>query len=911
MSDQNTPDILKSFKAAIEDEIAATRDSQREYSVFRGKRFAQGGERNLYRFSSKKPLVAKDDSECVLNIRGRKVKGHFVSAVQHVVTLSVGEDLGDSIPTAKLSVDETQLLKGLLAALDELAIAGNESAWNKALADRSLGLGHNKVPSPLPLGEMPSGLTPDQRNAIDTVFKSETTFLWGPPGTGKTYTLGAMAHALYQAGQRVLVIAHTNQAVDGVLESFCKRLSDDGVLPLEEERILRLGPIVRESLRERWGSLLSFDEVLNRKEQAVHDEIKLYADRSLQIGVELEKLKEVQQQWSEREKVRTQIKHLNGQISGYRSVVRKLIGSVTGNYDQLSRQLEQDFRELSRQREVEKKLDEVLHGVLPLEWQEKTSSLRESREALTEKIYLLEERLATIKPGLFAKARVIATSTTQAFLRARSLSHFDVILIDEASMVPLPIAYYLSGIPKARVVIAGDFRQLPPIARSDTEVVKEWYARDIFFAAGIVDNVNAKHPRANLAKLTSQFRSHSDLCELINKRFYGGDLSSHYADTAEPTFPPSVEYLRDSRIVLIDTSELDGAGQFADSSKANLMHALLIRRLCGELARMSEDSSISVGVIAPYRPQVELIQGLLEERKLAGVVVGTVHRFQGDEKAVIVLDLTESNPHKLGGFFKATSINEQGARLLNVALSRAQRNLIVIANLKYFREQLKSGHVLRGILDDLEARGHVVRSEKVTVPQEPELEAPALESKIAEYPCTQYFNADEFAAAFRADVKEAKREVIIVSAFISANRVNAIRDTLTDRKRAGVSITVIVPPERENGSIGRSSYDEALAILKKIGVRIIIKGRIHAKAVCIDREVVWIGSLNPLSYNGGNKEIMVRDLSSVAYASALGQFKDDLGSKGGSKETLSFYAEHKASRETSVKMFDLTLGEKR
>lgn len=882
MSDQTTPDILKSFKDAIADEISATRDAQREYSVFNGKRLSQEGSRILYKFSSKKPLVAKDDSECVLNVRGRKVRGQFVSGGPRVVTLSVAEDLGDSIPNAKLSVDETQLLKSLRAALDELTSADKESSWHKGLADRSIRPKQDELPPPSPppltLREMPSSLTPDQENAILTVFKSETTFLWGPPGTGKTYTLGAMAHALYQAGQRVLVVAHTNQAVDGVLESFCKRLTGDGATRLGEEKIFRLGPIVRESLKERWGSSLSFDEVLNRKEQVLHDEIKQCTLRSLEIGAELEKLKELQQKWSERETVRTKIKQLNGQISGYRTAVRKLIGSLTGTHDQLSRQLERDFQELSRQRELERKLDEALTGVNPLEWEEETCSLKESREELNEKISSLQEYLPTIKPSLFANARVIATSTTQAFLRARNLSHFDVILIDEVSMVPLPIAYYLSGIPKTRVVFAGDFRQLPPIALSETTVVKEWYARDMFFAAGIVDDVNARRPRSNLAKLTRQFRSHSDLCELINKRFYGGDLTSHYTEKAKLLFTPSVEHLRDNRIVLIDTSELDGAGQFVDGSKSNLMHALLIRRLCVDLAEMSEDqSAISVGVIAPYRPQVELVQGLLAEEELSGIAVGTVHRFQGDERAVMVLDLTESNPHKLGGFFKATSIDEQGARLLNVALSRAQRNLVVVANLKYFREQLRSGHVLRGILDDLEARGHAVRSEGVTSATKLEVEAPASGNSAPYYPRTQYFNADEFAAAFRADVKEAQREVVIVSAFISANRVNAIRDVLADRKRAGVSITVIVPPERENGSLDRASYDHAVAVLKSIGVRVIIKSRIHAKAVCIDREVVWIGSLNPLSYNGSNKEIMVRDLSSVAYASALGQFKDDLG----------------------------------
>lgn len=872
------PDILKLFTAAVDEEINATRKSGRHYSISDGQRLSQEGSRILYKFSTKARLATKDDSDCTLILNEERIKGIVVSGGQGTVTISVEQALGREIPKAKLELDETQLLKGLRSALADLSDPEKRNDWNEGLANRTLGQAKSQKPPYRGMRAAPRDLTPDQTSALATVFTCETTYLWGPPGTGKTHTLGAIAHALYQAGLRILVVAHTNQAVDGVLESLCKRLTDDGLLPLADEKFLRMGSIVRDSLRERWGGSISFDEILSRKEDLVHDEIKSLEKKSLETGAELERLNEMQRQWQERETVRDAIEALNRKMTGYRGAVRKLIGHVTGNHTSLSIELQRDFQELQRQRHLLEKLDTALHGLELEECENTILNLEDRRDDLGEKVLELQEGLQSIKTDLITNARVIAMSTTQAFLRARNLTNFDVILIDEASMVPLPIAYYLGGIPTERVVIAGDFRQLPPIARSEADVVTKWYARDIFFAAGVVDDVNARRSRENLAKLTSQFRSHSDLCALINERFYSGELTSRFTDTTNLTFHPAVEYLRDNRIVLVDTSNLDGAGQYVEKSKSNLMHALLIRRLCGELAKMGDEAHpASIGVIAPYRPQVDLLQGILTERALSGVAVGTVHRFQGDERAVMILDLTENSPHTLGAFFQATSIADDGARLLNVALSRAQRNLIVVANLNYFKKQLRPTHILRGVLDDIAARGMIIRGEVIAGSESVAGEATTPERQIPYYPQTQYFNAHEFGAAFQADVKEATRELVIVSAFVSANRIKAVRDVLADRTRAGVSVTAIVPPERENGTINSHSYNEALSILKNIGVRVLVKSRIHAKVICIDQEVVWIGSLNPLSYNGSNSEVMVRDLSPIAYASALEQFKHELG----------------------------------
>jgi phosphatidylserine/phosphatidylglycerophosphate/cardiolipin synthase-like enzyme len=207
-----------------------------------------------------------------------------------------------------------------------------------------------------------------------------------------------------------------------------------------------------------------------------------------------------------------------------------------------------------------------------------------------------------------------------------------------------------------------------------------------------------------------------------------------------------------------------------------------------------------------------------------------------------------------------------------VAFSRAQRNLIVVANLSYFKNKLARQHVMRGIVQDLESRALIMKADNFMTSVPHRLDVASGNVLSFASPPPQYFSEVEFSAAFAADVKEARYEIFIVSAFVSVTRVRAVRDLLVQQARSGVAITVVIPPLVENGSIDATSYEKAVGMLKDIGVAVIIRRALHAKLVCIDREVVWTGSLNPLSFSGKNTETMVRHVSSAAYASVMQQF---------------------------------------
>ena len=150
-------------------------------------------------------------------------------------------------------------------------------------------------------------------------------------------------------------------------------------------------------------------------------------------------------------------------------------------------------------------------------------------------------------------------------------------------------------------------------------------------------------------------------------------------------------------------------------SRYNLFHALLLRNVVLHLAEQGYlpyegQPNNAVGVVAPYASQARLAQALLEDRlsQRAAGVAATVHRFQGNEKKTILIDLTDSLGTPLGRFLKAARMEEDGARLLNVAASRAQHHVVLVANFDYLRAEAPRDAIVRCLLDHFQEHGEAL-----------------------------------------------------------------------------------------------------------------------------------------------------------------------------------------------------------
>lgn len=95
------------------------------------------------------------------------------------------------------------------------------------------------------------------------------------------------------------------------------------------------------------------------------------------------------------------------------------------------------------------------------------------------------------------------------------------------------------------------------------------------------------------------------------------------------------------------------------------------------------------------------------------MTVDTVHRFQGGERPLVIVDLPDSPEARLGRFMRGRGVFDDGSRLLTVALSRPQAHLVVVGNLHFLRRSApRNGSVAR-LLDYL--LSHAVVLDPVTL----------------------------------------------------------------------------------------------------------------------------------------------------------------------------------------------------
>ena len=893
MTDQPTSDPIARFVDACEVEGREHALTGREYRLSGGirvggnadrcsdplERYSDSPGRFLYRFDLLRKIPLKDDSNFTISVEGRSIDGSIVAQQDRAVTIALTSDCGATIETALLTISSADLIHALSQRLSALRGAEPSAHFNSHLAHRVLNISQL---STAPLQDAltpPSDLTEEQRAALEGMTAHEISYLWGPPGTGKTTTLAATVYKLFAENMRVLLVSNTNQAVDGILEALCKRVSGKAKLAVPEGSILRVGPIVSDTLATNYGEQIELDSVLRRNEKkTVERLVPLKNDRdALKASIsQLETGKTLaRSQAGLREKL--------SQIEARRQALRPgLFASIRRIFfaNGLSKPVVVDETEDldSEIKLIYSGLTKITESLKQIDLTSLEADLAESKtryQELGEAIGGLEELQREMRASVLSRARVVATSATRAFLQPQQLTDFDVVVIDEASMLPLPVVFLLAGIARRQVIIAGDFRQLPPIALSSLPVVKQWYSKDIFEAAGIVDLVEAGGQHACLFTLTTQFRSKPEIVSLINGHFYAGKLLTQYSGGEPVVYSDPLAVLNTQAVVIVDSSSLSPLGQSTAKSKANLLHALLVRSIVKQLQICSSPQiQDQLGVIAPYRPQVDLIQDLLSEEQLSSVAVGTVHRFQGEERKIIILDLTESPPHRLGGFLAATSPRETGAKLLNVALTRAKEQLLIVANLDHLRAYLHDHHILKQIIADIEARAAVVSANLFLdlatsvnnnlAPQVSQLSEIPQASQASQVSQTlQGLTRALFLSTVFDDLRGARRTALMVSPRISKSLVKIITTLLANRPTR-LELEIVVPPFSAEVAESLDDYNSSLEMFSKLGCQISERHNMKSGLVIVDDSVAWFGTLRPLACLDSDIGTMTRCTSLVA-----------------------------------------------
>lgn len=321
------------------------------------------------------------------------------------------------------------------------------------------------------------------------------------------------------------------------------------------------------------------------------------------------------------------------------------------------------------------------HPDYPQLWsiRETIRKLRQNRnrrrdEGFHQKVERLKSRATEleirINAQLFGEARVIASTLTGSANRLLSGQKFGTLFIDEAAQALEP-ACWIAIRKASRVILAGDHCQLPP-------TVKSIAALRGGLGTTLMERIVKQKPET-VTLLKTQYRMNEQIMRFSSDWFYGGMIEA----------APQVRFRGildlDNPMTWIDTSAVAGKEEFVGESfgRINRAEADMTLDVLQEYftrigkARVLEER-IDVGVISPYRAQVQLLRRLIRKKEFfkpyRGLIsVNTVDGFQGQERDVIVISLVRANADGQIGFLS-------DLRRMNVAITRARMKLMIMGD---------------------------------------------------------------------------------------------------------------------------------------------------------------------------------------------------------------------------------------
>jgi hypothetical protein len=766
-------------------------------SLYGGRRVGGTGETGEYLFSCKSWKDTFSGRKVLVRLsRSRKAweSAEASRMPDGKVRVITAADLGAQPQNAQLREDDTA---GLEALAERLELAGeSDGPVNLTAAGWVVGRGRPQVDRCSDPGRYIRDyggrrLNDRQRQAIEQALASEVTFIWGPPGTGKTDVVGYVVEGCYRQGLRALFLAPTHVAVDQALERMCELLSQEE--GLDSGLVQRAGKIEVASLVAKYGEQIIPERIAARLVTELDVQIT-------QVGDELEEVREGVALHEDADRISAELTELSTRRETAGKVLvtadrdghdmdckaaciqRKMdeIGMPSGLFaerkhaklEALRRELREcqttsaAIREqrrtamMERQRctaginAAESRLAELR---VRLRGTDRVERLSQRATTLQERLDHLQEERRKITEAVRSRCRVMGTTVSRAVQSRKLMDAVDVVVIDEAGMVNLPSAWYAAGLAGKRLVVAGDFRQLPAVTRGsdsrdatpeDKAHSKTWMDRDAFHAAGLVDERDTARDDPRLVALNTQYRMRPAICAVVNAIAYpDAPLLTGRDDAARLPASPLIE----SPLILIDTAprRLPNVGGRYGGHKSNAVHEAVIHEFVRGLqydtvlpARKwtnlpeGHRPTDSMAVIAPYREQVKALQA--------------------SQRPLVIIDTVAGAGDRLGYFYEGTGLSSHTCRLLNVALSRAQDHLVVVADLDFLHRKLDASGEAARMLAFLEGNAQRLSVDDLVPFRSADDLAGLNEDELAR---PAFFPADEVSRAVEWDLHHARRSI--------------------------------------------------------------------------------------------------------------------------------------------------------
>lgn len=336
--------------------------------------------------------------------------------------------------------------------------------------------------------------------------------------------------------------------------------------------------------------------------------------------------------------------------------------------------------------------------------------------------HLLSTRLSLVGDGnaalkLIRSVRVFCgtTAALNATPSLLQLKHFSLSIVDESSQILEP---HLIGLLSAqknnrcqidKFVLIGDHKQLPAVVQQPAEesAVTEPELQAIHLTdcrLSLFERLLTQFKTPNgyderfVYMLTKQGRMHADIAAFANYAFYGNRLD--IVPLPHQLLPTLRQASTNSIITMLTAHRINFVAACPPSrsisSKTNRMEAQLIAATVHavyELTSPHFNTVETVGVIVPYRNQIATIRSEIDKFNipcLHDITIDTVERYQGSQRDYIIYGFTVQQPYQLN-FLTNNVFEEDGTiidRKLNVAVTRARLNLVLIGNPTLLNENI-------------------------------------------------------------------------------------------------------------------------------------------------------------------------------------------------------------------------------
>ena len=283
---------------------------------------------------------------------------------------------------------------------------------------------------------------------------------------------------------------------------------------------------------------------------------------------------------------------------------------------------------------------------------------------------------------------------------------FDVVILDEASQCDIASCFPILFRAK-KAVIVGDDKQLPHLSflekAKEQSFLNQYNIEDRYqllwrFRTNSMFDV-ANYYSTTPTLLDEHFRSPKPIIEFSNREFYGGRIKvmKPYFDDVSPV-----------ELVEVKEAKVD-----TDITRNQAECEAIIKKvqdIIYENEKNPDLEPVSIGIISPFRGQVELIKKAVlrvfsqETIQQHQIEIGTAHTFQGDERGVMLMSWAiAANSHSQSLMFL------QKPNLFNVAITRARKRLINFISKPV--NELPEG-LLRDYLEFVQSQDKVIASRK-------------------------------------------------------------------------------------------------------------------------------------------------------------------------------------------------------